>query len=185
MKTATGGTFCVFLAYFCVKIFAYMEYFIYICNVVRRVMSNPYIVVGSRVKRKVRLIAVTDDPIEVLNRRTGEVKTATPFVGNRTYTDKSEFAKVYDVGSMMRMGGCALKVFLYGVYKMGYDGKFVLEIDECAGLCGISHRSVSRGLRDLIGMDAVRKDKKGVYWINPNIAYRGNRDELLDENNIV
>ena len=55
---------------------------------------SPYRVTGGRVKKRVRLVAVTDNPIDVINKTTGEVKTATPYVGNRAWRDISSFIKV-------------------------------------------------------------------------------------------
>lgn len=145
---------------------------------------NPYKVRGGKIKRKVRMIAVTSDPMEVINMRTGEVKTATPFMGRRVFKDQTDFIKVYNPDAMGKMSDRALKVFLYGMREMGFDGRFLLRTDECSAMVGLKKSSIMRGVQDLLEMNAISRHQKGVYWINPNIAFRGNRDDLLEENAI-
>ena len=73
-----------------------------------------------------------------------------------------------------------MSVYAYGLHEMDFDGKFVFNESECMRLTGIGRTMVYDGLRGLISRDFIRKDKRGVYWVNPNIAFRGSRDELLD-----
>jgi hypothetical protein len=63
---------------------------------------------------------------------------------------------------------------------LDFDGRFVFDGSDCVEQMGFKNsRSAYYGLRGLVEKDFVRRDKKGAYWVNPNIAYRGSRDELL------
>lgn len=143
--------------------------------------TNPYVVSEARVKKRVRLVAVANNPIDIVSRSTGEVVTATPYVGRRAIRDVSEFVKVYDPVEIGRMSVSEFRVFMYALSKMDFDGHFDLVVDECMELMGMCRRNVMYGIEGLIEKDAVRRDRRSAYWINPNIAYRGSRDELIGD----
>lgn len=153
----------------------------FFCNFAKylEVEKNPYIVDSPRVKKRVRLVAVNEHPLEVIDRVTGEVKVATPYVGKRMYRDVSEFVKVYGLEELVRMGLQELKVLFYVMDSIDFEGSFRFEKDKCIAFTGLSRASVFRGLKRLRDRDVIRKKDGGHYWINPNIAFRGNRDELL------
>ena len=118
--------------------------------------------------------------MEVVDRTTGEVKVATPYVGNRAWRDISDFVKVFDPISFLKLGERELKVFIWVLIALDFDGKFVFDGSKCCKEVGFKcERSAYYGLKGLVEKDFVRKDKNGVYWVNPNIAFRGNRDELM------
>lgn len=142
--------------------------------------DSPYRVVGGRVKRRVRMIAVTNNPLEVIDRRTGEVKMATPYVGSRAWRDIEDFVKLYDTSSLMGLRLCEWRVLLCVMEDLDFDGLFVYNEEECVRRTGMTGRMVYRGLKGLVDRDIVRRSKRGVYWVNPNIVYKGSRDELLE-----
>ena len=125
------------------------------------------------------MIAVTRNPLDIVNTVTGEVSRATPYVGKRSVRDISEFVKLYDVQAMMDLKVYEYKVMCYALGKLSFDGQFVFVATECMEQTGLSRRSVFNGMEGLKKRDYIRKDKKGVYWVNPNVAYRGSRDDLL------
>lgn len=133
----------------------------------------------GRVKKRVRLVAVTQNPMDVVNIATGEVQRATPYVGNRAWRDVSDFVKVFDTDELLRMGKDEFRVFVYGWSRLEFNGKFDIEIEDCMEHTGLSRASIYRGLDKLVKRDAIRRDGGGAYWVNPNIAFRGNRDELM------
>lgn len=143
-------------------------------------LYNPYTVRNTKVKRRVRMVAVNKNPLEVVNTVTGEVTLASPYVGKRQYRDIGEFIKVYNPLMMMRMSKEEYRVFMYALYKLDFSGLFLFDTDDCVEITGMSRSGVFRGLKGLLEKDSVRKDKRGAYWINPNIAFRGSRDELLE-----
>lgn len=136
-------------------------------------------VTPGKVKRRVRLIAVTKDAMEVVNTTTGEVKAATPYVGNRAWRDVSPFVKVFDTEALLKLGMTEVKVFFYLLEIMDFNGRAYFEEDEFSALTGLGKRSAYYGLKGLVEKDFIRRDGGGAYWVNPNIAFRGNRDELM------
>lgn len=134
----------------------------------------------ARVKKRVRMVAVADNPLDIVNTKTGEVKRAMPFVGNRAYRDVSEFVKVYDWMSLVQMKSYEWKVFGYACEELEFDGSFRMVYEDCMRMTGLSRSGVDKGLKGLVEKDYIRRECNGHYWINPNIAYRGSRDELLD-----
>jgi hypothetical protein len=126
------------------------------------------------------MVAVNKNPLEVVNTVTGEVTLASPYVGKRQYRDIGEFIKVYNPLMMMRMSKEEYRVFMYALCRLDFSGLFRFDTTDCMDSTGMSRSGVFRGLSGLLGMDAIRKDKRGLYWINPNIAFRGSRDELLE-----
>jgi len=142
--------------------------------------NNPYVISDARLKSSVKLTAVASAPLDLVDRVTGDVMQVKPYFGTRSYRDVSEFIKVYDPIAIALMKPFELKVFMYGILKLDYEGGFDLVVDECMKMMNMCESSVKKGIRGLLAIDAVRREKKGKYWINPNIAYRGNREELFN-----
>ena len=143
-------------------------------------VENPYIVQPEKVKKRVRMIAVPKNPMDIVNTVTGEVERAMPIVGKRAWRDISSFVKIFDVKELIRMRSDEVRVFLYCMEVLDFDGKFLVDIDECKRMTGLCRSSIYRGIEKLTERDAIRRDGGGRYWINPNIAYRGSRDELME-----
>lgn len=143
--------------------------------------SSPYRVQPDKVKKGVRLSAVASNPIDLVSRSTGEVVGATPYVGRRTVRDISDFVKVYSPMELLELSERELKVFCWALSGLDFDGKFSFDGAKCKEELGFKcERSAYYGLKGLVEKDFIRKDRKGIYWINPNIAFRGSRDELME-----
>lgn len=140
-------------------------------------LKNPYEVKVKSFRRRRRFIAV-DNPIEVVNKVTGEVTNATPLVGNSCYRDTSPFVKLYDPSILFRLRGCECKVLGYVLDVMDYSGSFVLDVDVCSSATGVNKRTVYKALEVLVKEDVLMKNTRGRYWVNPNIACKGSRDGM-------
>jgi len=143
-------------------------------------MNNPYVVRDAKVKRRVRLVAVTTNPMDIVNTATGEVERATPYVGKRQWRDIGEFTKVYSAEVVFGLSVYAFRVMHWIWSVMDFEGAFAFDADACAERIGVGRRHAFRGLKELKEKDIVRKNKGSLYWFNPNIAFRGSRDDLLD-----
>lgn len=139
--------------------------------------KNPYEVRVVSFRKKRKFIAV-DKPLEVIDRETGEVTTATPLVGNSSYRDTSPFVKLYDTSVMLSLRLNEVKVLVYIFDKMEYSGLFVLDIDSCASFTGLNIRTIYKAVTELVNRDVIRKESRGRYWVNPNIACKGSRDGM-------
>ena len=140
---------------------------------------NPYKVESPTLKKRTRMVAVTENPLEIVNKETGEVTSIIPSVGKKSVRDVTEFIKVYNPAALMNLKPCEMKVLLYIMSVLRFGGEFSFECTECMKRTGMKKSSVYNGIVGLEDRDYIRRDENGKYWINPNIAYRGNRDELL------
>jgi hypothetical protein len=140
-------------------------------------VKNPYEVRVVSFRKKRRFVAV-DQPLEVINKVTGEVTSATPLVGNSSYRDTSPFVKLYDVRILTRLRLNEVKVFAYVMQEVDYSGVFTLDIDGCSAWTMLHPNTVYVAIRRLCELDVIRKDTRGRYWLNPNIACKGSRDGM-------
>lgn len=140
-------------------------------------LKNPYEVRVVSYRKKRKFIAV-DKPLEVIDKETGEVTTATPLVGNSSYRDTSPFVKLYDPRILLELKLNEVKVLSYILDRMDYSGVFVLDIDRCIDWTGLYPNTIYIAIRRLCALDVIRKDSKGKYWVNPNIACKGSRDGM-------
>lgn len=138
---------------------------------------NPYKVIVTSYRKRTRLLKV-ESPMEVVDKVTGEVKAVTPLVGNRAYKDTSEFVKLYEFDYLMDLKVYELKVFLYMLKEMNYGGMAVFKASECASVSEMSKSMVYLGLKGLVERDVIRKEGQRMYWVNPNIACKGSRDNF-------
>lgn len=138
---------------------------------------NPYSVKVTSFRKRRKFIAV-DRPLEVVDKETGEVTSATPLVGNSSYRDTSPFVKLYDPSVFFRLKLYEVKVLAYAIERMDYSGLFVLDIDSCAAICGMNKRTAYKAMAELEAQDVVRRNSRSKYWINPNIACKGSRDGM-------
>ena len=125
------------------------------------------------------MVAVAGNPIEVVNRSTGEVIGATPYVGKRMLRDTSDFVKLYDTEALLSFGNDEWRVFVYCMGRLDFGGKCVVDVEDCMQKTGMCRSSIFNGLNKLVARDALRREGGGRYWINLNIAFRGSRDELI------
>ena len=142
-----------------------------------REVKNPYEVRVVSYRKKRKFIAV-DKPLEVIDRETGEVTTATPLVGNSSYRDTSPFVKLYDPRVLLELKLNEVKVLSYVLDRMDYSGVFVLDVDRSVDWTGLYPNTIYIAIRRLCKLDIIRKDSKGKYWVNPNVACKGSRDGM-------
>lgn len=140
-------------------------------------LENPYKVVVKSFKKRTRVLKV-ESPMEVVDKLTGEVKAVTPLVGHKAYRDTSEFVKLYEYDYLMGLATYEMKVFLYMLREMDYGGLVVFKVGECAMLGSMSRSLVYKGLKGLCDRDVIKKEGQKMYWVNPNIACKGSRDNF-------
>lgn len=143
------------------------------------VEGNPYRVVAKKCRKRFKADAVGVEPIETINLRTGEVRAATQIVGTQKIYDTTDFVKFYEPGILVRMSSGAVAVFSYIVSHLQFGGYVIFDYNECIEYTSYKTRqAIYRGLMELAKMDVVRQKAKGEWWVNPNIVYRGQRDEF-------
>lgn len=140
---------------------------------------NPYHVLIKKYRQRFKADAVGLDPLETLNLKTGEVRSAVQLVGNNRYYDTTDFIKLYDPQILTQMTSEAVGVFAYIASNLQFGGYVQFNYEDCVKYTNYSSRqSVYRGLMKLKEMDVVRPKCRGEWWVNPNIIYRGQRTEI-------
>lgn len=141
--------------------------------------QNPYIVKCTKTKRKFHPVIVSRKPVEVINTQTGEVTMGTQLIGKQKIFDNSEFIKWYNPKVLIGLSSQAIAVFSYIVSRLQFGGIVQFSYDDSITYTGYKNRqSIWKGLCELLRKDIIRVKQKGEYWVNPNIVYKGQRDEF-------
>ena len=141
--------------------------------------GNPDKVIARKVRTRFKADAVGTSPVETYNLETGEVRRAIQLVGANKVYDMTDFIKFYDPRVLVGMSSEAVAVFAYIVSRLQFGGYVQFDYKECVEYTGYhSRQSVYRGLMELGKKDVVRQKGRGEWWVNPNIVYRGQRDEI-------
>lgn len=141
--------------------------------------KNPYEVIVRKVRQRFKADAVGTAPVETYNLETGEVRHAIQLVGaNRVY-DVTDFIKFYDPSALIGLSSEAVAVFAYITSRLQFGGYVQFDYNECIEYTHYNSRqSVYRGLMELKKKDVVRLKGRGEWWVNPNIIYRGKREDI-------
>ncbi len=143
------------------------------------VEGNPYKVIAKRVRKRFKAEAVGTSLLETVDMKTGEVRTATQLIGKQKLYDSTDFIKFYEPEILIGMGAQAVAVFSYIASHLQFGGFVQVEIQDCLSYTQYTTRqTVYRGIKELLSKDVIRPKGKSEYWVNPNIIYRGQRDEL-------
>lgn len=141
--------------------------------------GNPYKVLVKKCRRRFKADAVGTDPLETYNLKTGEVRSAVQLVGSQKIYDTTDFVKFYEPGVLVGMSSEAVAVFAYITSRLQFGGYVQFSYEECIEYTKYhSRQSIYRGLIELERKDVVRRKSRGEWWVNPNIVYRGQRDDI-------
>ncbi len=141
--------------------------------------GNPYSVVVTKVRKRFRPEVVGGCPVEVVDVKTGEVTVGTQLVGRQKVYDNTDFVKWYDASVLIGLSNSATVVFAYIVSKLRFGGYVEFDYDEAIEYTGYkSRQSLWRGIKELERRDVIRVKQSGEWWVNPNIVYRGQRDDF-------
>lgn len=141
--------------------------------------GNPYKVIVKKFRKRFKAEAVGCDGVQIVDRSTGEIKTATQIVGNQRYYDTTDFVKLFEPAILVKMSRAEVVVFSYLVSRLQFGGYAVFDYKECLAYTGYNSRqALYRGLIGLNRHDVIRPKKRGEWWVNPNIVYRGQRSDF-------
>lgn len=144
--------------------------------------GNPYTVIAQRVRRRFRPEIVGGKPVEVIDMATGEVTVGTQIVGRQKVYDSSDFIKFYNPSALIGLSTPAVALFAYIASNLQFGGVVTIDHESAAAFTGYkSRKSLWSGMAELIEKDIIRKKSGADYWVNPNIMYRGQRDEFTLE----
>jgi hypothetical protein len=137
------------------------------------------------VKSKSHAVATSKNDI-ILNTITGEHKEDALFLATKKSVDAEEFVKIFQ-GSMAAIFGlskAAQRVFnfVFSVIKPSQD-TLIFRVDDCKEATGYnSIQTIYSGLAELLDNEFIAKsDITNVFYINPQIFYKGDRLIILRE----
>lgn len=134
-----------------------------------------------QVKTGNKTIAVGSGQYGLFDRTSGNVEVdKTAFIGVRKIVDKGEFIKVYKgaIFALFDVSKKAQLVFAYFMTAMKMnDHEVYFDAKECMEKTGYrSTRSVWEGLGELLKKGFIaRSQKTHIYYINPELAFNGDR----------
>lgn len=136
-----------------------------------------------------KIFATGKNADAILDGETGELKGHAVFA-KRYEIDKTKFAKLYisEMSSFMDLTKTGLRVLFYVLAKMPQDRDFILfDIEEAMKITGYkTEKSVFTGIGELLECRFLaRSNKTYLYYINPQIAFNGNRMTLVRDYTIT
>jgi len=146
--------------------------------------ENPFIpnLLITKGKKNI-IIAKTDKAI--MSRETGEVEEDTLFIGTRKELDKDQFVKIFHshLQAIFDLSKASLKVFSYIASVTEYGDRIIFSLEDCKKYTGYnSKETIYRSLAELLKADIIaRTDASNLYFINPQIFYKGDRIVLVNE----
>ena len=142
--------------------------------------GNPYKVNVQKYRRRFKAKSIGREPVEIVNTRTGEIQSGTQLVGEQKIYDTSDFVKVFLPAELLNLTYSAIRILVYIMSRLRFGGFVIFNYKDCMEMTGYNTRStVYRALQELQEKDFIRAKRRGEWWVNPNIIYRGQRDVFL------
>lgn len=130
---------------------------------------------------------------QMLNTETGEILKVTPLVHQIEYKDDAQFVKIFSDGikAAFELSKTAARVFQtvleqYEKEPMnnGYaDSIYLAWFNK--GLSGeqtgMSEPTFNRGMRELVAKGFIYPRSPSLYWVNPNLFFKGDRVMFVKE----
>ncbi len=137
------------------------------------------------VKSKNQAVATSKNDI-IINTITGEHKEEALFLASKKNVDAEEFVKIFQgsMGAIFGLSKAAQRVFNYvfSTIRPSQD-TLLFRVDDCKQTTGYnSIQTIYSGLAELLDNEFIAKsDITNVFYINPQIFYKGDRLIILRE----
>ncbi len=148
-------------------------------------LENPFLnKLIVETKTKTNVIA-TKNGGAILNKSTGEIDEDTLFLAQRKQLDKEPFIKLFQsqLKALFGLTQAGVRVFGYFMEQSKFDDKVIFNWDECKDFTSYSSTStIQKGMVELLENNFIAKTKnKNIYFINPEIFFKGDRIVLVTE----
>lgn len=111
---------------------------------------------------------------EYLNTRTGEVEL---FDVVKLEERDFDFQKIW-LGHLLSalniLGNKKIKVLSWMLKNKNYENKVIATQRKMAKEIGTSVSTITETIKQLIDVDAIKVIQHGVYWLNPELVWKGN-----------
>lgn len=146
--------------------------------------ENPFIP-NLLIKRSKKNIIIAKTDKAIMSRETGEIEEDTIFIGTKKDLDKDQFVKIFHshLQAIFDLSKSALKLFSYIASITEYGDKIIFNLENCKKYTGYnSKETIYRALAELLKADIIaRSDASNLFFINPQIFYKGDRIVLVSE----
>lgn len=146
--------------------------------------NNPFIQNIIIPRRNQTIVLGKDREKVIINGDTGEVDD-TLFIAVKKELDKEQFVKIFhnQLQAIFDLSKKALKVFAYIASITEYTDKVIFELEKCKDFTGYSSKAtILNGVAELLEKEFIAKTTiTNIYYINPQIFYKGDRLVLVSE----
>lgn len=123
---------------------------------------------------------------QVLNEDTGELENQKVLVlGDKTTVDKQQYYKVFygSIKSFFGLSSNSMKLFEYIMEQIAHGkDKICLPLGDAMETTKMPRTSMYRATIQLLDVGIIAKaDREGCYYINPTVAFKGDRVRLVKE----
>lgn len=134
--------------------------------------------VRKRVRKRYKYNLARGGRVTMADENTGEVNNYIRVDESDYYVDVTAFCKVYDVSILMLLSLVGLRVLFYIMHAMEYKETVVVDLKKCMEFTGYKTVStIYSALRELEGLDIIKKKTRLEYFVNPNVIYKGDRSK--------
>jgi hypothetical protein len=146
--------------------------------------ENPFIP-NLLIKRGKKNIIIAKSDKAIMSRGTGEIEEDTLFIGTKKDLDKDQFVKIFHshLQAIFDLSKAALKIFSYIASVTEFGDRIIFHLEDCKKYTGYnSKETIYRALAELLRADIIaRTDSSNLFYINPQIFYKGDRIVLVTE----
>lgn len=152
---------------------------------------NP-LVEHNEIRVRQKLVRTRSTPSDLLDPETGEI-TASTLIHTVETVDEEHFVKVFVEGTRLafdlsRTASRTFQAILEAYQKEKMSGGYAESVQLYwfgGGLNGeavnMSEKTFQRGLKELIQKNFLSPKIPNVFWVNPNLFFRGNRVAFMRE----
>lgn len=146
--------------------------------------ENPFVPNLIIPKGKKNVVIARSDKM-LMSRESGEVDEETLFIAAKKDVDKEQFVKIFlsNVQALFDLSKSTLKVFSYFASITEFGDKVIFDLEDCKEYTGYSSRqTIYRAIADLLAAEVIaRTSANNLFFINPQIFYKGDRIVLMTE----
>ena len=146
--------------------------------------ENPFIPNLIIPKGKKNVVIAKSDKM-LMSRESGEVDEETLFIAAKKEVDKEQFVKIFlsNVQALFDLSKSTLKVFSYLASVAEYGDRIIFDLERCKEYTSYnSKQTIYRAMAELLNAEVIaRTSMNNIFFINPQIFYKGDRIVLMTE----
>jgi len=148
--------------------------------------DSPFMEKLTTIKHRDKTVKMSKEPIQFVDTDTGELSDSALFLHVKEKVDKESFVKIFkgQLRFLFDLNKTALKVVGYLMEALPINRDMVLfDLNDCLEYTEFANKkSVYDGLAELLKKGILAKsDKINIFFVNPSIAFNGNRMVIIND----